>query len=507
MSIVKKLSLLLLLISYGPAFADVCGFCGSDPNHPSNSAWGLIGGSIVNQTDLQNQLNGKVSTTGAETIAGVKTFSSAPIFSSLSAQAIPYLNASKQWADGAWREADTTFATTFTPAGVIATAGLTLDFSTLTSALHGLRITGGEKTENAFRVEATYPSSTLNLSASAISISGIATGTALRWGSRVDNFSTCTGDVLGFTNGGQMCASFVGDTAGVSAGLNTGVYGSASRALHNVGGGFEAVMAAAGAGNRTIALHATASGENSAQMTAVYGKIATVGSSALSNANPGLSSAAVFDNGDTTANIFTAMDNGSSVSQIQDGGITVIGANGSTVTHVVNGNLSIGSSLTIGGGITVATSPAAPYRLVFPPTQGAANTMPLNDGNGNLSWASTVRSVGITIDGGGSAITTGLKGYIEVPYNGTIKGWTALADVSGSAVVDVWKAAYANYPPTVSNTIAGSEKPTVSAAIKGQDLALSTWSVTVTAGDIIAFSVDSASTITKLSISLQVVPR
>ena len=116
----------------------------------------------------------------------------------------------------------------------------------------------------------------------------------------------------------------------------------------------------------------------------------------------------------------------------------------------------------------------------------------------------TAGSFGITIDGGGSAITTGVKGYVEIPYSGTITGWTILSDQTGSCVIDVWKDTYANYPPTVADTIAGSEKPTLSSAIKNQDLSLSTWTTSVTAGDIIAFNVDSASTVTRVTLTIKI---
>ena len=67
----------------------------------------------------------------------------------------------------------------------------------------------------------------------------------------------------------------------------------------------------------------------------------------------------------------------------------------------------------------------------------------------------TTRTVGITLDGQGGVVSTGLKGFFRVPYAGTISGWTILADQSGSIVVDVWKDTYANFPPTVADTIAG----------------------------------------------------
>jgi hypothetical protein len=113
-------------------------------------------------------------------------------------------------------------------------------------------------------------------------------------------------------------------------------------------------------------------------------------------------------------------------------------------------------------------------------------------------------SLGITIDGGGSAITTGTKGYIEVPYNCVIERVTMLADQSGSAVVDLWKTNYANYPPTVGATITASAKPTITTATKSQTSTLTGWVTNVTAGDIIGFNVDSASTITRLTLQLKV---
>lgn len=109
------------------------------------------------------------------------------------------------------------------------------------------------------------------------------------------------------------------------------------------------------------------------------------------------------------------------------------------------------------------------------------------------------------IDGGGAAITTGEKGHLEIPFACTITGWTILADRSGSIVVDVWKDTYANFPPDVGDTIAGSEKPTISAAQKGQDLTLTTWTTAITAGDILAFYVDSVTDIERVTISLKVV--
>ena len=113
------------------------------------------------------------------------------------------------------------------------------------------------------------------------------------------------------------------------------------------------------------------------------------------------------------------------------------------------------------------------------------------------------RTVTAVFDGGGSVLTVGTKAYIpEVPYNATITGWRIVSPVAGSVVVDVWKDIYANFPATVIDTIAGSEKPTLSAATKNEDKALTAWTTAITAGDHLVFNVDSATTVTYVVVQL-----
>jgi len=153
-------------------------------------------------------------------------------------------------------------------------------------------------------------------------------------------------------------------------------------------------------------------------------------------------------------------------------------------------------------GPTGATGPIGPTGSSPTLSAGTGITLtgtPLNYTIGNTF---TAGCFGITIDGGGSVITTGLKGYIQIPYNCTITGWIVLPDQNSSIVVDVWKTALINFPPTVSNSIAGTEKPTVISGDYAQDLALTTWTTAVTAGDIIAFNVDSASVVTRATIQI-----
>jgi hypothetical protein len=127
-------------------------------------------------------------------------------------------------------------------------------------------------------------------------------------------------------------------------------------------------------------------------------------------------------------------------------------------------------------------------------------------GSGNINTNSGVpASFGITIDGGGSVITIGTKGYVRVPYDCTITGWTMVSDVSGSIVIDVWKDSYLNYPHTLADSIAGLEKPTLTSAIKNENSSLTTWSTAVTAGDIIGFSVTSVTSVQKVYLSINTI--
>lgn len=115
--------------------------------------------------------------------------------------------------------------------------------------------------------------------------------------------------------------------------------------------------------------------------------------------------------------------------------------------------------------------------------------------------------IGTTIDGGGAAIAVGVAGDIIVPFNCTILGVVLLADQAGNAVVDLWKNIYANYPPTVADTITAAAKPTLINAVKSQDDVLTGWSRDMNKGDILRVNVDSVAAITWLIISLAVVRR
>ena len=128
--------------------------------------------------------------------------------------------------------------------------------------------------------------------------------------------------------------------------------------------------------------------------------------------------------------------------------------------------------------------------------QGLQGTQGLQGVQGILGNTPTVnRVVGVSVDGGGTAITTGTKGYVEVPYAGTITEWKIIADVSGSAVFDIWKSNAAI--PTNANSITASAKPTLTTAQRATSTTLTGWTTGVAVNDVFGFEVESASTVTK----------
>jgi len=108
------------------------------------------------------------------------------------------------------------------------------------------------------------------------------------------------------------------------------------------------------------------------------------------------------------------------------------------------------------------------------------------------------------IDNDGSVLTTGVKGYLVVPFNCTITAARLFADQSGSVVIDIWKDSYANFPPLVADTITASAKPTISTGVKDEDTTLTGWTTGIVAGDVLGFNVDSVTTHTRVTVQLTV---
>jgi hypothetical protein len=126
---------------------------------------------------------------------------------------------------------------------------------------------------------------------------------------------------------------------------------------------------------------------------------------------------------------------------------------------------------------------------------------------GNISDG--VGAVDFLIDGGGSAITTGIKGGLRIPFACTINDveLTSIDGTTGSIVVDIWKDTYTNFPPIISDSICASNKPTISSGTKSQNATLSGWTTTINAGDYLLFNVDSATSVKMVLISFKITKR
>lgn len=124
---------------------------------------------------------------------------------------------------------------------------------------------------------------------------------------------------------------------------------------------------------------------------------------------------------------------------------------------------------------------------------------------GGSTTSTRETSFGITLDGAGSVISTGAKGYSIIPFNCTIASWKIVADQSGDIVIDVKKGDFpaAGAAPTTASIIgSGGTQPTLSGAISDYDDILTGWTTSVTNGQVIEWEVVSCTTITRVNLIL-----
>ena len=164
------------------------------------------------------------------------------------------------------------------------------------------------------------------------------------------------------------------------------------------------------------------------------------------------------------------------------------------------------SALGVGTGDGSVTSVAA----------GAGMSFSTITTTGTVAASSGARTRGIefVIDGGGSAITSTVCSFtagqlctLHVPMACTITNATLIGDgQSGSAVIEVASVSRATFIsgtiPTSGNKITASAPPTISSAKASSDSTLTGWTTSVAADTIMAFSVTSATTLTRVTVSL-----
>lgn len=127
-------------------------------------------------------------------------------------------------------------------------------------------------------------------------------------------------------------------------------------------------------------------------------------------------------------------------------------------------------------------------------------------GSGNkvldVSAVCRTRTYGVAFGDGTNEPSTGILGGVYVDQACTINAYQLFASKftsgsTGSAVVDIWVRASGSFPPTVSQTITASAKPTLSSAASSFSTTLTGWTTSVAAGSVVFFNLDSVSTITQ----------
>lgn len=197
------------------------------------------------------------------------------------------------------------------------------------------------------------------------------------------------------------------------------------------------------------------------------------------------------------------------------GGITVI--SGSATQIIVSGNFYPNTSNPSG----YLTNPWGVHRVnvtgrfisgdviitggsnVTVTSSGQTITISAAGGTGQAASLSGARSfINFVMDGAQSTITTGTKGYVEMPFDFTLTGWTLLADRSGNLEMDIYKNDYAGHPGSAGNGIAGAF-PTLANQIKNQDDDMTGWVTNFNYRDILTFYVNSVSGIQLATIVLR----
>lgn len=148
--------------------------------------------------------------------------------------------------------------------------------------------------------------------------------------------------------------------------------------------------------------------------------------------------------------------------------------------------------------ISYATNSAKSYAdVTFAPLAGATFAGPITAPTVEV----TERVIGEPVQFTwilGDAINTiavGGKAMVRVPKDCVLTGWDVVCSALGSGTTasiqnDVWVDAYADFPPTVSDSITGGNYAAISADVKATGNPVSNWATTnLTAGEYIALNV------------------
>lgn len=125
-----------------------------------------------------------------------------------------------------------------------------------------------------------------------------------------------------------------------------------------------------------------------------------------------------------------------------------------------------------------------------------------------IDVATQNKFITFNVGNGSNFIVAGTTGYIKVPFSANINSWylteVSALPLSGTIVLDIWKDTTANYPPTSGDSIAGSEKPTLTNQTNGSNVNLTTWTKQINNGDYLGFYVSGITDCKKVILQLGV---
>jgi hypothetical protein len=121
------------------------------------------------------------------------------------------------------------------------------------------------------------------------------------------------------------------------------------------------------------------------------------------------------------------------------------------------------------------------------------------------AWVPQYADLEIVLDGSGATILTGVKMDVPVDFACEVVGWSMFCDAAVNARVDLWSDSFANFPPTIADTMPGADanKPRVVAAAKASG-GVSGWTKTaIAAGDIIRVNLDTNDAAVRITVGVK----
>ena len=97
-------------------------------------------------------------------------------------------------------------------------------------------------------------------------------------------------------------------------------------------------------------------------------------------------------------------------------------------------------------------------------------------------------SAELVVNGNGSVIANGVKGYLEIPKDCTLIMITTVTDNSDSFTWTIKKSSYSGFPGSLADITGGAGFPLLSAQ-KAQKTTLSSWTTDFDSGDIVEFGI------------------